>query len=161
MIIELVSGSPEDTFEIARLLGEILQAGDVIALTGDLGAGKTCFSKGIGAALGISPDRVASPTFIISTRHEGGAVPLIHVDVYRLESAREAVDIGLDETFYDEKGVCVVEWAEKVEDLLPTDSIRVTFEITGENTRKIVFSGPEQDRLALFREQTAGFRPRG
>ena len=160
MIIELVSGSPEDTYEIARSLGEILVDGDVIALTGDLGAGKTCFSKGIGAALGISPDRVASPTFVISTKHEGD-IPLTHVDVYRLESARDAIEIGLDEIFYDEKGVCVVEWAEKVEDLLPTDSIRVTFGITGENSRKITVSSPEQGRLALFREQTACFRPRG
>jgi len=154
--IELVSNSPEDTLEIARLLGKVLTPGDVIALTGDLGAGKTCFCKGIGAALGISPGRVTSPTFTIATEHEG-VFPLNHIDVYRLDTAREAVEIGLDEIFSGTRGVCVVEWAEKVEELLPIESIRVTFIISGDNHRKIVVSGPEQGRFTAFHESTTRF----
>ena len=156
MITELASNSPEDTLEIAQSLGKTLVPGDVIALTGDLGAGKTCFCKGIGMALGISPGRVASPTFTIATEHEG-VLPLNHIDVYRLDTAREAVEIGLDEIISETKGVCVVEWAEKVEELLPTESIRVTFIISGDGRRKIVVSGPEQSRFATFLELTNRF----
>jgi tRNA threonylcarbamoyladenosine biosynthesis protein TsaE len=158
--IELLSGSPEDTFEIARLLGEILIPGDVIAMTGDLGAGKTCFCKGIGAALGISPNRVVSPTFTIATEHKG-TIPLAHVDVYRLDTVREAAEIGLDETFSGTGGVCMVEWAEKIEELLPTDSIRVKFNILCDDRRKIVISGPKQSRFAAFICKSARFQQGG
>jgi tRNA threonylcarbamoyladenosine biosynthesis protein TsaE len=158
--VELFSGSPEDTFEIARLLGEFLLPGDVIGLTGDLGAGKTCFCKGIGAALGISPDRVVSPTFTIMTEHEGTLL-LVHVDVYRLDTSREAVEIGLDETLSGSDGICVVEWAEKVEELLPTNGIRVTFTISGDDRRKIAISGPDQERHCAFRNRVARFQAGG
>ena len=160
MILALLSGSPEDTFEIARLLGQELVPGDVVGLTGDLGAGKTCFCKGIGAALGISPDRVVSPTFTIVTEHEGSP-PLVHVDVYRIDTPREAVEIGLDETLSGERAVCVVEWAEKIDGLLPTDSIRVTLSISGENIREIVISAPDEGRFEGFRSRSKRFQPGG
>ncbi len=160
MTLELLSGSPEDTFEIARLLGQELVPGDVVGLTGDLGAGKTCFCKGIGAALGISPDRVVSPTFTVVTEHEGTR-RLIHVDVYRIESTREAIEIGLDETLSGEEAVCVVEWAEKVTGLLPTDSIRVTLTFSGENGRGIVISAPDRGRFDGFRFRSKRFQPGG
>ena len=160
MITELVSNSTEDTLEIARSLGKILVPGDVIALTGDLGAGKTCFCKGIGETLGIPSGRVVSPTFTIATEHEG-VLPLNHIDVYRLDTALEAVEVGLGEILAGTKGVCVVEWAEKVEELLPTDSIRVTFVISCDHRRKIVVSGPEQDRFATFHKLTTRFSARG
>src|SRR5512139_4203467 len=102
------SDSPGDTLEIARALGEVLAPGDVVALTGDLGAGKTLFCKGVGEALGVSPDRIVSPSFVIVTEHRG-RLPLTHVDVYRLDTVREAEEIGLDETLAGE-GACVVEW---------------------------------------------------
>jgi tRNA threonylcarbamoyladenosine biosynthesis protein TsaE len=160
VIVELFSGSPEDTFEIARRLGEILAPGDVVALTGDLGAGKTCFCKGIGAALGIPPDRVVSPTFTIVTEHEG-ILPLVHVDVYRLDTVREAIEIGLEETLSGEGTVCVLEWAEKVEELLPTGSIRVTFTISGEDRRGIAISLPDQGRFEEFQARSERFQPGG
>ncbi len=160
MILELLSGSPEDTFEIARLLGRSLTPGDVVGLTGDLGAGKTCFCKGIGAALGIPPDRIVSPTFTIVTSHEG-TFPLVHVDVYRIDTTREAVEIGLDETLSGDESVCVVEWAEKVEELLPTDSIRVTFTISGEERRGIVISVPDRERFRGFRALSERFQTGG
>jgi tRNA threonylcarbamoyladenosine biosynthesis protein TsaE len=160
VIVELLSGSPGDTFEIARLLGMALAPGDVVALTGDLGAGKTCFCKGIGAALGILQDRIVSPTFTIVTEHEGTRL-LVHVDAYRIDTPLEAVGIGLDETLAGDEAVCVVEWAEKVEELLPTDSIRVTFTISGEDRRRIAISTPDQERFFAFRERTGRFQPGG
>ncbi len=160
MNLELLSGSPEDTLEIARRLGRSLAPGDVVALTGDLGAGKTCFCKGVGEALGISPDRIVSPTFVIVTEHEG-VLPFTHVDVYRLETLREAVEIGLEEIFGGQGGVCVVEWSEKVRDLLPTDCIRVTFTIAGDDRRGITVSAPDQPRFADFRSRSQRFQSGG
>ena len=160
MILRLHSGSPEDTFEIACLLGRELAPGDVVGLTGDLGAGKTCFCKGIGAALGIPPDRIVSPTFTIVTEHQG-AIPLVHVDVYRIDTLREAVEIGLDETLAGNEAVCVVEWAEKLGELLPTDSIRVTFTISGDSGREIEISAPDQEKLSGFRTRSERFQPGG
>ncbi|MEW6719105.1 MAG: tRNA (adenosine(37)-N6)-threonylcarbamoyltransferase complex ATPase subunit type 1 TsaE [Thermodesulfobacteriota bacterium] len=161
MIFPLRSGSPEDTFEIARILGEELVPGDVVGLTGDLGAGKTCFCKGIGAALGILPDRVVSPTFTIVTMHEG--IPsLVHVDVYRIDSLREAEEIGLDETLSGRgHAVCVVEWAEKISGLLPTDCIRVKLTISGESGREISVAAPDTRGLDRFRSRTKRFQPGG
>ena len=160
MILRLHSGSPEDTFEIACLLGRELAPGDVVGLTGDLGAGKTCFCKGIGAALGIPPHRIVSPTFTIVTEHKG-AIPLVHVDVYRIDTLREAVEIGLDETLAGNEAVCVVEWAEKVGELLPTDSIRVTFTISGDSGREIEISAPDREGLSGFRNRSERFQPGG
>jgi tRNA threonylcarbamoyladenosine biosynthesis protein TsaE len=159
MRLLLSSGSPEDTLEIARALGEVLAPGDVVALTGDLGAGKTLFCKGVGEALGVSPDRIVSPSFVIVTEHRG-RLPFTHVDVYRLDTVREAEEIGLDETFAGE-GVCVVEWAEKVTELLPTDCIRVTFTVSGGDRREIAVAAPDQPRFETFRARSQRFQPGG
>jgi len=161
VLLRLHSGSPEDTFEIARLLGQELVPGDVVGLTGDLGAGKTCFCKGIGAATGIPPERVVSPTFTIVTAHEGNP-PLVHVDVYRIDTLEEAVGIGLDETLSGgEPAVCVVEWAEKIEGLLPTGCIRVTLTILGENRREIAILIPDRRGLTAFRSRSERFQAGG
>ena len=159
MILELQSDSPEDTLEIARALGEILAPGDVVALTGDLGAGKTLFCKGVGEALGVSPDRIVSPSFVIVTEHRG-RLPFTHVDVYRLDTVREAEEIGLDETFAGE-GVCVVEWAEKVMELLPRDCVRVTFTVSDGDRREIAVAAPDQPRFETFRARSQRFQPGG
>src|SRR4030066_1543587 len=133
MEVTLLSFCEEDSLKIARALGEILVPGDVVALTGELGAGKTVFCKGVGEALGISPARIVSPSFTIVTEHPGRGA-LCHVDVYRLSSEAEAHDIGLDEILSGDR-VCVVEWAEKIRFLLPNECIRVTFLISGGNRR--------------------------
>jgi tRNA threonylcarbamoyladenosine biosynthesis protein TsaE len=159
MHLLLSSGSPEDTLEIARALGEVLEPGDVVALTGDLGAGKTLFCKGVGEALGVPPDRIVSPSFVIATEHRG-RLPFTHVDVYRLGSVREAEEIGLSETFSGD-GVCVVEWAEKVTELLPTDSIRVTFTVSDGDRRSIEVAVPDQPRFEPFRARSQRFQPGG
>jgi tRNA threonylcarbamoyladenosine biosynthesis protein TsaE len=159
MRLQLTSGSPGDTLAIARALGEILAPGDVVGLTGELGAGKTLFCKGVGESLGIPPDRVLSPSFTIVTEHRG-RLPLTHVDVYRLDTVREAEEIGLDETFSGH-GVCVVEWAEKVSELLPRDCVRVTFTVSGGDRREITVVAPDQPRFETFRARSQRFQPGG
>ena len=145
MEVTLLSSCEEDTLEIARALGEVLAPGDVVALTGELGAGKTVFCKGVGEALGISPARIESPSFTIVTEHPG-RVALCHVDVYRLSSEAEALDIGLDEILCGDR-VCVVEWAEKIRFLLPNECIKVTFFISGGDRRILSVDAPDDPRF--------------
>ena len=159
MRLILSSNSPEDTLAIARALGEVLEPGDVVALTGELGAGKTLFCKGVGEAIGIRPDTIVSPSFTIVTEHRG-RLPLTHVDVYRLATRREAEEIGLSETFSGE-GVCVVEWAEKVRELLPTDCVWVTFSLSGGDRRGITVLAPDRPRFETFRARSQRFHPGG
>ena len=159
MILQLRSASPDDTLAIARALGEALRPGDVVALTGDLGAGKTLFCKGVGEAMGIAPDRIVSPTFTIVTEH-AGPVPLTHVDVYRISGAREADEIGMREILSGD-GVCLVEWAEKITELLPTDCIQVKFTISGDDHRDIVVVAQDLPRFDDFRARSQRFQPGG
>ena len=150
------SESPDDTLAIARALGAALRPGDVVALTGELGAGKTLFCKGVGEALGISPDRIVSPTFTIVTEH-AGPVSLTHIDVFRLSGARDADEIGMRDLLAGD-GVCMVEWAEKIAELLPTDCIQVTFTISGDERREIAVDAPDLPRLDDFRARSQRFQ---
>src|SRR5512134_3961283 len=159
MQLVLESKSPGDTVAIARALGAVLQPGDVVALTGELGAGKTLFCKGIGEALGIPQDKVVSPSFTIVTEHEG-RILLTHVDVYRLSSLREAEEIGLSETLAG-RGVCVVEWAEKIAELLPTNCIQVTFTVSDGDRRGIAVAVPDRPGFEPFRARSQRFQPGG
>ena len=104
-------------------LAEKLTPGAVIAFSGDLGAGKTAFTSGLAAGLGIA-ERVTSPTFTIVNEYEGGRLPLFHFDLYRLNSSEELFDIGWED-YLARNGVCAVEWSERAEDLLEEDTIRV------------------------------------
>ena len=156
MILRLISNSPENTLAIARELGAALLPGDVVAMTGELGAGKTLFCKGVGEALGIPADRILSPTFTIVTEH-AGPVPLTHIDVYRLPGAREADEIGMRELLSGD-GVCLVEWAERIAELLPTDCIRVTFSISGDDRREIAVEAQDHPRFDDFRARSIRFQ---
>jgi tRNA threonylcarbamoyladenosine biosynthesis protein TsaE len=151
MKVDLLSRSVADTLAIAGALGAVLEAGDVVALSGDLGAGKTVFCKGIGEALGIPAARIVSPSFTIVTEHRGGRVPFHHVDAYRLSSDREAEEAGLEEVVAGE-GICAVEWADTIGNLLPNDCIRVTFLISGdqEETRRITVLAGDAPRFGAF-----------
>jgi len=162
MTIDLLSRSEDDTRTIARILGESLRRGDVVALSGDLGAGKTLFCKGIGEAFGIPPDRIVSPSFTIVTEHLQGAIPFIHMDAYRLVSVREAEEAGLEERFSGE-GICAVEWAERLGNLLPNDCIRVTFFISEdrEQERRIRVEAQDSRRFRAFRSRVKPFAPGG
>jgi len=151
MEIDLLSFGEEDTMHVARALGEILRPGDVVALTGELGAGKTVFCKGVGESLGIPAGRIASPSFTIVTEHRG-RVPFCHIDVYRLSSVEEALDIGLDEALSGER-VCLVEWAEKIRILLPNDRIEITFHILGSERRRLSITAMDDPRFETFRSR--------
>ena len=157
--LRFTSNSPAETLAIAGALGASIRPGDVVALYGDLGAGKTLFCKGVGKALGIPPDRILSPTFTIVTEH-AGPVPLTHIDVYRLAGSREADEIGMRELLSGD-GVCLVEWAEKIEELLPTDCIQVKFSISGDDRREIAVAAPDLPRFDDFRARSQRFQPRG
>lgn len=138
-----------ETEALGQALGRRLQPGDVVALVGDLGAGKTCLTRGMAAGLGVQ-EPVASPTFILVAEYSTAAgFPLYHADCYRLDNpTREAEDIGLDELMADH-GAVVVEWADRIAALLPPDHLRVTLEIVDDHRRRITLepTGPRAARL--------------
>ena len=158
--LTFTSDSPADTLEIARALGAALRPGDVVALYGELGAGKTLFCKGVGEALGIPPDRIVSPTFTIVTEHEGGSLPLTHVDAYRLAGPKEAEEIGMREILAGD-GVCLVEWADRIEELLPTDCIQVRFSFSDGDRREIVIAVRDLTGFEELRNRSIRFQPGG
>ncbi len=122
--------------QLASELAETLEPGAVVALRGDLGAGKTHFVKGLAEELGYAPRNVRSPTFTIVQVHEGAAMPLYHFDAYRVGSPGEFVDLGFEEYVYGD-GVTVVEWPERVESLLPEDTIWITITHVSPSERRI------------------------
>ena len=113
------SNSPEETFNIAKALGEKAQPGQIYTLNGDLGVGKTVFAQGFAKGIGVT-DYVNSPTFTIVQVYEDGRLPLYHFDEYRIADPEEMYEIGYEEYFFGE-GVCLVEWAELIEELLPSE----------------------------------------
>lgn len=121
--MEYVTNSEEETEALGARLAEALEPGAVIAFTGDLGAGKTAFTRGIARGLGVQ-DRVTSPTFTIVNEYEGGRLPLFHFDMYRLGSSDELFDIGWED-YLARGGVCAVEWSENVSDVLEEGTISV------------------------------------
>ncbi|MEC5189660.1 tRNA (adenosine(37)-N6)-threonylcarbamoyltransferase complex ATPase subunit type 1 TsaE [Geobacillus thermodenitrificans] len=145
--LELIVHSPKETKEIARRLAERLEPGMVIALEGDLGAGKTTFTKGIAEGLGITQN-VNSPTFTIIKQYEG-RLPLYHMDVYRLEDEWE--DLGFDEYFAGD-GVTVVEWAHLIAGQLPNERLTVHLYHHGDSERKLVFEPLGQRYEQLCKE---------
>ena len=120
------TNGPEETMRTGRMLGESAAPGQVYALVGDLGVGKTVFTKGFAEGLGIE-EPVNSPTFTILQIYEDGRIPLYHFDVYRIEEPEEMEEIGFDE-YIDGDGVCLIEWAGRIEELLPEDVIVVFIE---------------------------------
>ena len=129
-MVRFVTNSEEETELLGTRLAKTLTSGAVIAFTGDLGAGKTAFTRGLARGLGIE-DRITSPTFTIVNEYEGGRLPLFHFDMYRLNSSEELFDIGWED-YMVRGGVCAVEWSENVSDTLGKDSILV--EIRGGET---------------------------
>ena len=121
--MEWITHSPAETEALGARLAEALDAGRVVAFTGDLGAGKTAFVSGMARALGVE-ERVTSPTFTIVNEYEGGRLPLFHFDMYRLGSADELFDIGWED-YLARKGVCAVEWSENVSDALEEGTLSV------------------------------------
>ena len=143
MTKEYTTAGEEQTEALGFRLGQQLQPGAVIAYTGDLGAGKTAFTRGLARGLGI-PDRVTSPTFTIVNEYEGGRLPLFHFDMYRLGSSDELFDIGWED-YLARGGVCAVEWSENVDDALVEDAIRVDIRRGAQDDQRVisVTNGPD------------------
>lgn len=131
--MEVSTHSTQETKRLAKQIAEGLKPGDVLALYGELGSGKTTFTNFLVKALGIS-DRVFSPTFVIARRYGG---KINHIDLYRLTTKKEVLDTGFEEFLNDKDSINIIEWPELVKDLLPAHTIKIRFEETGENSRKI------------------------
>lgn len=148
---EIISVSDRQTREIARSIGEKLQKGDVLALSGELGSGKTCFAGGLARGLGVDEKyQITSPTFTLvneyPARHR-----LYHLDVYRIKDYAEFENLGYEETIGSD-GVVVIEWAEKIAEKLPVHTVLIHFEYVDENKRKIIIRGPENKIKELVRD---------
>ena len=134
--------SPEETYELGRKIGLQARPGQVYTLTGDLGVGKTVFTQGVAAGLGIT-EPVSSPTFTIVQVYEEGRLPFYHFDVYRIGDIEEMEEVGYDDYFFG-KGICLIEWAELIEEILPDDRISITIEkdlAQGFDYRRITVEG--------------------
>lgn len=136
--MEFITHSPEETEKIGEALAKSLQPGTILAYRGDLGAGKTAFTRGLARGLGCK-ETVTSPTYTIVNEYLGGRLPLFHFDMYRLASSDDLWDIGWED-YLDREGVCAVEWSENVQDAME-DAITVTIEKLGETTRRITIEG--------------------
>ena len=140
--MQYITNSPRETEELAQKLAASLRPGTVIAYKGDLGAGKTAFTRGLARGLGIS-DPVTSPTYTIVNEYLSGKMPLFHFDMYRLSSSDDLFDIGWED-YLERGGVCAVEWSENVEDAME-NAIFITIEKTGEESRRITVEGEISD----------------
>jgi len=136
--MEFFTHAPEQTEAVGQALGKLLQPGTVLAYEGDLGAGKTAFTRGLARGLGAT-EAVTSPTYTIVNEYLSGRLPLFHFDMYRLASADDLWDIGWED-YLERGGVCAVEWSENVADAME-DAIRVRIEKTGEESRRITITG--------------------
>ncbi len=135
MDFKYTSRSIEDTLELAQNIESEKFAGMVICLNGDLGSGKTVFVKGFARALGID-ENITSPTFTIVKEYLNGEMPLYHMDVYRID---ENQDFGVED-YFNKEGICIIEWAELIENRLPAERLDITIKIVDENTRILVFN---------------------
>lgn len=120
------TASDEETFKLGVAIGLSAKAGDIYTLEGDLGVGKTVFTKGVAEGLGVT-DNVNSPTFTIVQVYEGGRLPFYHFDVYRIGDTTEMDEIGYEDYFYGD-GVCIIEWAERIAELIPQNAKKITIE---------------------------------
>ncbi len=135
--MRVITKSAKQTIALGNRLAKKLKAGDVVALEGDLGSGKTTFTKGIALGLGVKRNiYVTSPSFVLIREYKQGRVPLYHLDLYRLDRNSELQTTGYEEYIWGD-GITVIEWAEKIEGILPKDHVLIRFKITGKDRREI------------------------
>lgn len=144
--MEYITNSPEETEALGAALGRVLEPGTVIAYSGDLGAGKTAFTRGIARGLGIL-EPVTSPTYTIVNEYDTGRLPLFHFDMYRLTSSEDLWDIGWED-YLERKGICAVEWSENVADALE-NPLFIHMEKLGDTSRRITLKGETDYALSL------------
>ena len=146
--MRIQSESEQNTFEIAKELGKKVMPGEIYLLEGDLGVGKTVFAKGFACGLGIT-EPITSPTFTIIQEYEEGRIPLYHFDVYRIADVEEMYELGYEGYFFGE-GVCLIEWASRIQDILPKDCYQITIEKNlekGFDYRLITIDETRRDRI--------------
>ena len=148
--VKIFSPSPHETERIGSLLGTVLIPGDVIALSGELGSGKTTLVRGLAKGMGLSGDEVASPSFTLVNEYRG-SLPLFHIDLYRLGNERELHEIGYEE-YFSEAGVVVIEWADRIPRAVPDESLWITLQYHSEEGRDIVMQ-PSGDRYEKIIEE--------
>lgn len=132
--MEIVSRSASETIKIGRLIAKKLKRADIICLFGQLGSGKTVLTKGIARGLGISADKITSPSFVLIRQYASARLPFFHFDLYRLKTAGDIFALGYEEYLYDE-GVSVVEWADRLGRLLPAEYLKINFFIKSDSRR--------------------------
>lgn len=149
--IKLKSDSSEYTIHVGRIIGATAERGDVVALSGDLGTGKTCLTQGIARGLEV-PEvyPITSPTFTLINEYPGRCI-LYHFDIYRLTGAKDLEDMGYEDYFYG-NGVTVIEWAERINSILPPNALFVQMNYLGENDRELILTGSE-NRIAIIKNQ--------
>lgn len=139
-VLELDSYSEAETIAIGRRIGERLIAGDLLLLLAPYGAGKTHLTKGVAAGLGADPDEVNSPSFVLINEYASdqahGRIPIYHADLYRIENDHDLASVGLEDCF-DGDGVCVIEWAERAEGMLPPDRLEIAIAEVGPTARRL------------------------
>ncbi|MBC7805640.1 MAG: tRNA (adenosine(37)-N6)-threonylcarbamoyltransferase complex ATPase subunit type 1 TsaE [Akkermansiaceae bacterium] len=148
--------SADETQAVAARLAVLLRPGDVLTLSGDLGAGKTTFTRGLVAALGVPAQAVTSPTFTLLHEYRGGRLPVYHADAYRLTQTTDADDIGLTEVIDTGDGVAVVEWAERIIAALPAERLEIMLEDTAsDDSRAVTLTGRGERWATLTQEWNA------
>lgn len=136
-MIKIQSNNPDQTIEIAKEFSKRVKTGDVICLRGDLGAGKTQFVRGFVQGFGFTGNEVTSPTFTVINEYSGDT-SIYHFDCYRIKHYSEAVEMGAEEYFYGD-GITIIEWPDKISELLPNDSLHITIQVVSENKREFIF----------------------
>ena len=139
MIVDITTGSVKQTKDLAKKIAKELQGGEILALNGDLGSGKTSFVQGLGEGLGIRRP-ITSPTYVIIKPYKAAVLTLYHMDFYRLKDLNDVKDIGFEEILGEKKGVLAIEWPKIAESLLPEDRLlKMSFSLKSENVRQIIF----------------------
>lgn len=151
--------SPEETQALGEKIGKTFRQGDVIALIGDLGTGKTCLTQGIARGVGIASDEVVnSPSYILINEYNG-KIPIYHIDLYRLEDSAEIAELGLSE-YVEGNGICIIEWAERMADALPDSCIKIYITLTDANAlhsddavSESILDSPEDENIRHIKIQ--------
>jgi len=140
--MKIITNSTKETFNLGRKLAAFLKKGDIVGLEGNLGSGKTIFVKGIACGLNFNKDKVVSSSFILIREYDA-KIPLYHFDLYRLKKKSEFLELGYEEYFFGE-GISLVEWADRVKEFIPPKALFISFDIIGENKRRITFRSRDE-----------------
>ena len=153
---EFLSNSETETARLGRHFASVLTGGMMVALNGNLGAGKTNFVRAVCEGLGVSDSLVNSPTFVLMQSYTGGRLPVVHFDTYRLGDTDEFLAIGGEDYLLDPEIVCFVEWAERIAEVLPPDHITISIQHTGETSRSLTFDscGPQGEAVIIALKAT-------